>query len=124
MHSVHSQVSTEIIRTKPDPKSPTIERRGRERLKCKRRPIVRVVAESRVHRAVVRDATRQGLGLLMERAFEVGAKLTIELQAGKAGTAGLFAALVRHCTQLGDGSWLVGCSLGRDLSAFELFTLV
>src|SRR5689334_17169235 len=107
MHSLHSQVSTEIIRTKPDRKSPTIDRRGRERLKCKRRPIVRVVGpESKVHRAVVRDATRQGVGLLMERGFDVGAKLTIELQGGKAGTAGLIAALVKHCTQLEDDSWL------------------
>jgi hypothetical protein len=126
MQSIHAAVSTEIIRPKKETKSPQNERRGRERLKCKRRPMVRVCAkpERKVYRALIRDATRQGLGIIMERGFEVGTGLAIRLDPGQTDKAAVLMAEVRHSSQLSDGSWLVGCSLARELSAFELFSLV
>jgi hypothetical protein len=70
--------------------------------------------------ALVRNISVGGLSLAVDRPFEPGALLTVELP-GPAGQA-TYAALacVVHCGPEKDGRWVLGCTFSRELSDDDL----
>jgi hypothetical protein len=60
--------------------------------------------------ARVKDVSRGGLGLLLDRRFEKGTVLTVELALDPHGSCMVLARVV-HAMRLPDGDWLVGCEL-------------
>ena len=68
--------------------------------------------------AWVHDLSKIGVGLNLSRPLEAGTGLTVRLK----GVAGVLevAANVVHSTPQVDGTWRVGCTFGRKLTADEL----
>lgn len=61
-----------------------------------------------------------GLGVLLERRFERGTTLTVQLPHGPAETPRTLLARVMHATRQPDGTWLHGLSLLRPLNEDQL----
>jgi hypothetical protein len=103
-----------------------LERRELERLACRHSPFVRVLARPsfQMYRAFLQDISPQGLGLVLDRSFEVGTLLAIQLRTVHAGVSGILTARVIHATPQADGSWLLGCSLNCRLTDEEMFHLL
>jgi hypothetical protein len=59
---------------------------------------------------LVKDVSRSGLGLLLDRRFEVGTVLTIDLPLDPH-CSYMVLARVAHATAQPEGDWLVGCVL-------------
>jgi PilZ domain len=76
------------------------------------------------NRARVRDISEGGIGLVIPHSLDAGARLGIDLCGPRDGDSGLVTASVRHVTSLGDGSWLVGCSLSHNLADSEMRSLL
>ncbi len=114
------------IRLKTITKSVDIERRSRERIPCTRAPMVRVLARPSFQsfRAIVRDVSASGIGLVLTRCFEPGTLLAIQMQTSQAGFSGILTAQVKHATPQPGGLWLLGCSLSRNLSEEEVLALM
>lgn len=73
--------------------------------------------------ATVRNVSASGIGLILERRFERGVLLTVELN-DRDGHPHLILARVRHATALPEGGWLIGCSLLDPLSEDEIRLLL
>jgi hypothetical protein len=102
------------------------ERRLIGRHKCDPPRRVRLIAKPslQAHRALVRDFSVRGLGLLLDQPFEIGTLLAVQLQSRDVGLSGILTGKVRHATPQSDGNWLIGCSLSRPLTDDEIFTLL
>jgi hypothetical protein len=103
-----------------------MERRFSERYRCCRQPPVRLLAKPSfqpVH-ARVHDITTRSMGLILDRPFDVGTVLAIQLQTKHAGFSGILSGRVQHSTQQADGTWRVGCTLSRSLTDDEFFALL
>ncbi|HJT76557.1 MAG TPA: PilZ domain-containing protein [Gemmataceae bacterium] len=61
-----------------------------------------------------------GLGVVLERRFERGTTLTVQLQHAPAEAPRTLLARVMHATRLPDGGWLHGLSLLRPLQEEQL----
>jgi hypothetical protein len=103
-----------------------LERRAVERYPCRRSPFVRVLARPsfQMYRAFLQDVSPEGLGLVLDRSFDVGTLLAIQLRTLHAGVSGILTARVIHATPQPDGSWLLGCRLNRRLTEEEIFHLL
>jgi hypothetical protein len=103
-----------------------IDRRGCERYPCLRRPAVRLLAKPsfQSYHAVVRDISFRSIGLLLEKPFEAGTILAIQMRSRHAGFSGILSAKVQHAAQQADGTWLMGCTLSRSLTDDEIFQLL
>ena len=103
-----------------------IDRRGTERYSCLRRPAVRLLARPsfQSYHAVVRDVSFRSIGLMVEKPFEAGTVLAIQMRSRHAGFSGILSAQVQHSTQQADGTWLMGCTLSRSLTDDEIFQLL
>jgi PilZ domain len=103
-----------------------LDRRAVGRYPCRRSPFVRVLARPsfQMHRAFLQDVSPQGLGLILDRSFDIGTLLAIQLRTVHAGVSGILTARVIHVTAQPDGSWLLGCSLNRRLTDEEIFHLL
>jgi hypothetical protein len=101
-------------------------RRNAERYQCSRPREVRLLARPDLHshQAVIRDFTRLGLGLLVQRPFDAATVLAIQLRSANTGLSCVLAGTVNHCTDLKDGTWLIGCRLNRPLSDEEALALL
>jgi hypothetical protein len=108
------------------PPSFEVERRFTERYRCCRQPVVRVLAKPsfQPYQARVFDVSLRSIGLILDRSFEAGTVLAIQLQTKHAGFSGILSAHVRHSTRQPDGSWRVGCTLSRNLTDDEFFALL
>ncbi len=74
--------------------------------------------------ARVQDVSRNGLGLLFKRRFELGAKLTVEfLVAGREDPIQLHVQVVR-ASQNPKGEWYIGCELVQELTEAEIQELL
>ncbi len=113
-----------VVSTQPDRAEG--ERRLPGRRPSNRLPFVRVCARPsfRSFDAVIRDASSDGLGLVVPCCFEPGTVLAIQLQAREAGFSGVLTGRVVHATPLPDGTWVVGCLLSRPLTEDELLGLL
>jgi hypothetical protein len=69
----------------------------------------------------IRDLSRGGLGLILERRFEPGTVLFIELPGLDGRT---LLARVANITRLPQGSWLLGCAFSSKLGDEEVQRLV
>ena len=111
------------------PDSPTlldIDRRGFDRYPCLRRPAVRLLARPsfNAYHAVVRDVAFRSIGLMVEKPFDTGTVLAIQMRSRHAGFSGILSAQVQHATRQEDGTWLLGCTLSRSLTDDEIFQLL
>jgi hypothetical protein len=78
----------------------------------------------RAGQAQLRDISESGVGLITAEPLSTTARLALELHTGHGSDSGLLTAWVRHATLLPDGSWLIGCSLTRNLSGSEIQALL
>jgi hypothetical protein len=103
-----------------------IDRRECDRYPCLRRPAVRLLARPsfQSYHAVVRDVAFRSVGLLVEKPFDAGTVLAIQMRSRHAGFSGILSATVQHATQQPDGTWLLGCTLSRSLTDDEIFQLL
>lgn len=72
----------------------------------------------------VLNISRGGVCLVINRRFERGTILVVELQDAAGSAAGPALARVAHCTQQGPGDWLIGCAFVRELNDEELRAFV
>jgi hypothetical protein len=70
--------------------------------------------------ARLRDVSAGGLGVVMERRFERGTTLTVQVQNAGSDAPRTLIARVMHATRLPEGEWLLGLSLLRQLSEDQL----
>jgi hypothetical protein len=103
-----------------------IDRRGVDRYPCLRRPAVRILARPsfQSYHAIVRDVAFRSIGLLLEKPFDAGTILAIQMRSRHTGFSGILSATVQHATQQPDGTWLLGCTLSRSLTDDEIFQLL
>jgi hypothetical protein len=73
--------------------------------------------------ARVRNLSRSGVGLVVDRHWEPGTTLSIGLPLGPEGAALLRPARVIHATALPGGRFLIGCSLDTPLTDAEMQAL-
>jgi hypothetical protein len=74
--------------------------------------------------AKVRDISRTGLGLVVQRRFEPGTVLTAELQKAEDDFSCTLRLRVVHANPTEDGSWVLGCLLEDELSEEQLNALL
>lgn len=74
--------------------------------------------------AQVRDISVEGLGLVLDRAFESGTVLEVELASRDGTLAYTVVARVSHSRPLDAGRWLVGCSFVGRVNDDELRDLL
>jgi hypothetical protein len=103
-----------------------IERRNEERYRCCRCPAIRVLAKPsfQPYHGYVYDVAMGSMGLIFDRPFDVSTVLAIQLQTRHAGFSGILSGQVDHCTLREDGKWHVGCTLSRNLTEDEFFSLL
>ena len=116
----------------PVAKSSGAERRASVRYPCDPesfgvdnscRPIT-VARKSESWAAVVRDVSTGGVGIVINRRFEPGALLSVDLQdAEKTSNRTLLVRVVR-LTKEGKDTWLHGCAFTHKLSEAELLSLM
>jgi hypothetical protein len=70
--------------------------------------------------AKVRDISAEGLGLVLDHAFESGTILEVDLASRDGALAYTVVARVSHSRPLADGQWLAGCSFVGKVSDDEL----
>jgi hypothetical protein len=73
--------------------------------------------------AKVEDVSRDGLRLLLDRRFEAGTLLRVEVELGKETLLPLLARVI-YLVNRPDGTWVVGCSLAKELTEDELQVLL
>jgi hypothetical protein len=74
--------------------------------------------------ARVQDISRNGLGLVFRRPFELGARLTVEfLVAGRDNPIQLQVEVV-HAKPMPSGDWYLGCELSQELNETDLQDLL
>jgi hypothetical protein len=78
----------------------------------------------KAERAVVRDVSRRGIGLIARRPANAGTVLAIRLKDTQSGMECILSAEVRRCAQQTDDTWLLGCQLSRSLSDAEMFSML
>jgi len=86
------------------------------------RPITAMKKES--WSAVVRDVSTGGVGILVNRRFEPGTLLSVELQDAEKTAARTLLVRVVRLTQQDKDHWLLGCAFTSKLSESELLTLM
>jgi hypothetical protein len=100
--------------------SSTTERRATVRYACDAKtsctPLAALQSDTGWE-ARVRDVSRIGLGLVLERRFEPGTIITVDLHPR------ILLVRVAHAKALPEGGWLLGCELidpsaGEDLVCF------
>lgn len=115
------------VKTTQKLKLPTLgkgaERRAAVRYSCNRETTLRSLTASTdiSWPAEVLDISRGGLGLLLDRRFEQGTLLDIDLQmAGRHSVRTLIVRVVNVRKQ-GIGQWILGCAFADELSDAELW---
>jgi hypothetical protein len=74
--------------------------------------------------ATVRDLSTGGVGIVVNRRFEPGTLLSVELQdSEQTVNRNLLVRVVRVLEQ-GEGRWLLGCAFTNKLSDADLLTLM
>src|SRR5437868_4109132 len=102
------------------------EQRGRARHHCNFEAFYR---SNRCGSAVgwladVRDISATGIGLRLNRRFDPGSMLFIELISKQDESSHLLPVTVVHATQTDDSHWVLGCTFARTLTNAELAELV
>lgn len=104
-----------------------VESRDSERFRCNWYPTVGFLARAGslvANRGVIRDVSRRGMGLISEQSFDPGTVLAIQLRSSDAGFSGVLSARVARVQEMGNGLYLLGCSLSRNLTDAEISALL
>jgi hypothetical protein len=109
------------------------ERRFLERIRSGGQPTIRIITRvdseplrvlegpvPEVRRAVVKDINVRSVGLVVRQPLRVGTTIGVQLPDKPARVSGILSAVVRHCTALPAGDWLLGCALSRRLTDDEV----
>jgi hypothetical protein len=70
--------------------------------------------------AMIKDVSTGGISVLIRYRFEPGTVLVIDMDSASENGARPLLGRVVHATPCGDGRWVLGCALGRQLSAEQL----
>jgi c-di-GMP-binding flagellar brake protein YcgR len=73
--------------------------------------------------ATIRNVSRGGMALLVDRCFEPGSLLTVELPANQPSLGLAVLACVVHATEESSGRWVVGCTFAREIGDEDLQAL-
>jgi hypothetical protein len=113
--------ATPVLNTAPSKDdAPTLSRRASVRFRCDRTPTRRVflVESYRTLAAEVYDLSLGGVGLVCERALDLGTLLFIDLLGME--VAPEYLARVVHSTPRDGNQYLIGCEFERALTQEEL----
>jgi hypothetical protein len=101
--------------------APAHERRAWVRLNCHLETTARAGAMRDIHWfGTITDLSRGGLCLVLQRAFQPGTRLEIELNSDQ--DISLAVTVVRIVRQ--DGQWVVGCEMDENLTDDQLAALL
>ena len=105
-------------------KGPGIDRRAAVRHFV--RPDVTACAPQRTRqwKAIIRDLSTTGIGLILNQSFDAGTELAVELFSPDMALAYTMLTQVAHSLPQANGSCLVGCRFVRELSEEELQNLL
>lgn len=115
----------------PVPPSAGADRRAAVRYPCSEdsfgpenscRPITAMKKEA--WSAVVRDLSTGGVGIVVNRRFEPGTLLSVELQDAERTAGRTLLVRVVRLTQEDKEHWLLGCAFTNKLTETELLTLM
>jgi hypothetical protein len=70
--------------------------------------------------AKVRDLSQHGIGLILNRPFELGDQLTVALYSPTLDVSRTLEARVAHIEPAEPGTWVVGCAFQQAISAEEM----
>lgn len=87
------------------------------------RPVAAAFLED-TWQAIVRDFSTGGIGLVVNRRFEPGTVLAVDLQDSEQTTRSTLLVRVVRVTEQGPDFWLLGCAFTRKLTDAELLTLM
>jgi hypothetical protein len=110
----------------PGPPAEPAERREAERFPPEITPVCRVggLTLPVISRAIVRDLSATGIGLLVNQPMKAGTVLVLCLESVDRQLARPLPARVMHASAVSEGHWLVGCQFVRCLSEPELQALL
>jgi hypothetical protein len=119
-----SQQTSARLGSSPPP-NPKAERRASVRYRSSLKGSCQTLSAQRETswEATVRDISPEGIGLLLERRFEPGAVLSIDVTDSRDEQSRLLLARVVHATARPEGGWLIGCELISPLSDEEVHAL-
>jgi hypothetical protein len=107
------------------PRPPVPEARAAVRHPCDLPLSCRLAgADSTVWPGRLRDLSEIGLGMVVGCPVRSGATVVVEVVPRHGRPPLRMAATVVHARPIGDGAWMVGCSLARPLTPDELRTLL
>ncbi len=109
--------------TKPTSSATEVERRAWVRYPCDQQSVCQPYTQEKGEAtwpAQVQDISAGGASLLMNRRFEPGAILSLELGAKADGQTRLPLVRVRHVKAGQKGRWVIGCQFLTQLSDEEL----
>ena len=96
--------------------------RGAQRYRCRLATLGRLIFGDKFEHAWVHDLSKLGVGLILSRLLAANTAMVVRLK-GDSNCLELPATVV-HSTQQVDGSWRVGCTFDRKLTADELDALL
>jgi hypothetical protein len=79
--------------------------------------------DGKEHQAKILDISAGGVGLLMDRRFELGCFLSVTLPTREESGSRKFTMRIRKCEEETDGKWRVGCAFAHPLHDDELLLL-
>jgi hypothetical protein len=71
-------------------------------------------------KGLVQDVSASGLGLLLDRRFETGVLLHVEITDEATGASFAWLVKIRWVRELAARKWSVGCMFNQELSAEDL----
>ena len=109
---------------------PQAQQQGQESYSCGRKPLVRVLPRPsfKDYWAMVLQVSAQSIRLMVDRSFDTGTLVAIQLQRKFIGMSGILTAKILKAWVAEDptekGRWLLDCSLSRSLTDDEIITLL
>lgn len=96
--------------------TPKSDRRAWVRYPCDMETSCKAEADRLGCPATVRNISLGGMSLQVERQFESGTLIRVEVQSSLENTPHMLCVRVIHVTPQPDGTWLLGCAFARELS--------
>ena len=91
-----------------------------------RRDLIRVeflASNQQSYSGEIQDISVQGLGLVCAHKLDLGIRFEIQLPSTTWSRPNLLPAVVRHATAQPDGTWLLGASFTRNVTADDFLAL-
>ena len=75
-------------------------------------------------KANILNISAGGVALLVDRSFDIGSLLNLEMRSSKRDASHCINARVIHCREQGDGHFLLGCTYVGELTSDEVESLL